>query len=517
MSSAVAAPTARHFAANTAFRPGIKKTSSASPSRRQCDRLFQLGKRVARCLVRIGGMPERKLLHVSVFLCLVGSAGMCWPLISQLRSAVLVSSAEASIDPPVSRCLRFSRCHGKAEAGIVKLDPFSKSTYASSAKPRVMAKVRTRPGREIHANTTARAWSRLQKRSAQRGRDAAKYAAHQSKPSPKPSVRLASLEDAPPVVATPSRVSSAFGAFTSLEDFETAPFPYHGMVPASGQRFLNFGTEGHRGHVNFRGQVLWESDTFSDDHVLLHIPPGFNPQRPAVMIVFFHGHGANLAQDVRERQQVPEQITAAGANAVLVAPQFAINAADSSAGKFWEQNGFKRFLDEADVKLAQMYGDPRTAITFARMPIVIVAYSGGFEPTLSVLERGGVRSRVRGLVLLDALYGGTGKFADWITDNRSTFFVSSYTPHTARRNIDLEYLLRKRSVPYSSQLRNSHLQGMVSFLPAGDVSHRDFVTHAWANNPIKDILLRMDDSDLRIETASVVGSNFPGKFASRRN
>jgi len=58
---------------------------------------------------------------------------------------------------------------------------------------------------------------------------------------------------------------------------------------------------------------------------------------------------------------------------------------------------------------------------------------------------------------------------------------------------------------------------MVTFLPAGDVSHRDFVTHAWADSPIKDILLRMDDSDLRIETASFAGSNFPGTFASRRN
>jgi hypothetical protein len=54
-------------------------------------------------------------------------------------------------------------------------------------------------------------------------------------------------------------------------------------------------------------------------------------------------------------------------------------------------------------------------------------------------------------------------------------------------------------------------------LPAGDVSHRDFVTHAWADSPIKDILLRMDDSDLRIETASVAGSNFPATLASRRN
>jgi hypothetical protein len=79
------------------------------------------------------------------------------------------------------------------------------------------------------------------------------------------------------------------------------------------------------------------------------------------MVVFFHGHGANLAQDVRDRQQVPAQITAAGVNAVLVAPQFAVDAADSSAGKFWEPNGFKRFLDEAAVKLARMYGDPRSA------------------------------------------------------------------------------------------------------------------------------------------------------------
>jgi hypothetical protein len=164
-----------------------------------------------------------------------------------------------------------------------------------------------------------------------------------------------------------------------------------------------------------------------------------------------------------------------------------------------------------------MYGDPRSAFTFARMPIIIVAYSGGFGPTLSVLDRGGVRSRVRGLVLLDALYSGIDKFADWIADNRSTFFVSSYTPHTAHHNAYLERLLRKRSVPYGSELRNSHLRGMVTFLPAGDISHRDFVTHAWADNPIKDILVRVDDVGQRIETARTTGSISAGAVASRRN
>ena len=265
-------------------------------------------------------------------------------------------------------------------------------------------------------------------------------------------MHLASLEGAPqsipafhaPTEAVPSHVRPPIGEQTALVDFETAPFPYHGMMGDSGRPFLNAGEESHRGHVSFRGHVFWESETFSDDRVLLHIPPGFDPTLPAVMVVFFHGHGANLARDVRDRQQVPAQISAAGVNAVLVAPQFAVDAADSSAGKFWEPNGFKHFLDEAAVKLARLYGDPRRAAAFAKMPIVIVAYSGGFGPTLSVLDRGGVRSRVHGVVLLDALYAGIDKFADWIADNRSAFFVSSYTPHTARHNVDLEQLLSER-------------------------------------------------------------------------
>ena len=337
-------------------------------------------------------------------------------------------------------------------------------------------------------------------------------------------IHLAALETVvpqyPPLHAPsepgPSRIPF-IGARTSLVDFETAPFPYHGAVPGSNRPFLSAGEEGHRGHANFRGRVSWESPTFSDDRVLLHIPPGFDPKRPAVMVVFFHGHGANLARDVRDRQQVPAQLTAAGTNAVLVAPQFAVNAADSSAGKFWEPNGFKRFLDEAAVKLANLYGDQRSTAAFANMPIVIVAYSGGFGPTLSVLDRGGVRSRVRGLVLLDALYGGIDRFADWIANNRSTFFVSSYTPHTAGHNAHLEHLLRQRDVPYDSELRRSHLRGMVAFLPAGPISHRDFVNRAWAEAPIKDVLLRMEDVGPHYANTETTASLPAAALAGRRD
>jgi hypothetical protein len=337
-------------------------------------------------------------------------------------------------------------------------------------------------------------------------------------PAAKSPVRVASAEAAPPrivlprpapmpPVLTPSRPAPVVAALspaalnplvpneakTSLVDFQTAPFPYHGDMPGTDRPFLGSGDASHRGHTNFRGHVYSESGTYSDDHVLLHIPAGFDIKKPAVMVVFFHGHGAELARDVRDRQELPAQISAAGMNAVLVAPQFAFNAADSSAGKFWEPNGFKRFLDEAAQKLAAMYGDPRGAFTFATMPIVLVSYSGGFGPTLAVLDRGGANARLRGIVMLDSLYSGFDNFADWIAKNRSAFFVSSYTTHTEGHNSTLKRLLAERSVPYGSELKPDHLAGNVTFLPEGDISHRDFVNRAWTNYPVADILARMDD------------------------
>ena len=110
-------------------------------------------------------------------------------------------------------------------------------------------------------------------------------------------------------------------------------------------------------------------------------PRHFDVRKPGVIVVFFHGNGATLERDVRDRQLVPQQISDSGVNAVLLAPQLAVDAADSSAGKFWQPGGFKRFMDESAGHLARLYGDPKSAQAFANMPIVIVGYSGGFLPT----------------------------------------------------------------------------------------------------------------------------------------
>jgi len=72
--------------------------------------------------------------------------------------------------------------------------------------------------------------------------------------------------------------------------------------------------------------------------------------------------------------------------------------------------------------------------------------------------------------------------------------VSSFTPHLRARNNELQSVLRTRSVPYGSELKPDHMAGSVTFLPAGgDVRHRDFVNHAWADKPIKDLLSRMTE------------------------
>jgi hypothetical protein len=108
-------PPAHYFATDPAFPRLIKKTSFVAASRSHCSRIFQLSEKPAQCLVHIGDRLERKLLHISAALFLIGSVGWCWPVISQFRPPILVSPAEASIHPHISHCQHFSRCRGKAD------------------------------------------------------------------------------------------------------------------------------------------------------------------------------------------------------------------------------------------------------------------------------------------------------------------------------------------------------------------------------------------------------------------
>jgi hypothetical protein len=281
---------------------------------------------------------------------------------------------------------------------------------------------------------------------------------------------------------------------TKLVEFELSPFPYEGINPATGRPFINVDETGRRGHAGSRGRILWEDETFSDQRVLLHIPEGFDIRRPGVIVVFFHGHGAAIDSDVRDRQRVAEQISRSRANAVLVAPQMAVKAANSSAGIFWEQGMFAQFLNEAAEQLSLMNGVPGATRLFDRLPVIVVAYSGGYLATAWSVHHGGANNRVRGVILLDALYGELDKFDRWISGNRNAFFVSAYLGSTRARNKELQRILSERSFPVSTVLEGPLKPGSVIFIPGGaDENHTDFASRAWGSNPIADLLDRLPD------------------------
>jgi hypothetical protein len=279
---------------------------------------------------------------------------------------------------------------------------------------------------------------------------------------------------------------------TTLVSLKSSAFPYFGNNPHTDEPFLNISKGERHGHRSYGGRVYWQDETYNDNRVLMHVPENFDVRKPGVIVVFFHGNGATLERDVRDRQLVPQQISDSGVNAVLLAPQLAVDAADSSAGKFWQPGGFKRFIAESADHLAALYGDPRAAKAFANMPIVIVGYSGGFVPTAWSLEVGGVGDRVRGVFLLDAVYGELDKFASWIENNRSGFFVSSYTHYTERHDRELMQMLKEKGIAVSGDMDGPLRPGSVVFVetPEG-VTHRDYVTHAWTENPVKEVLVKM--------------------------
>src|SRR5579871_4119857 len=282
---------------------------------------------------------------------------------------------------------------------------------------------------------------------------------------------------APPGPGAKAGMTTIDGASVEFASFQNSAFPYRGMIPnyretGKSRPFLDVDENGRLAHSSPRGGLLWEDQTYNDRTVLLAAPETFDPRQPGVIVVFFHGNNATLERDVVARQQIVRQLADSGLNGVLVAPQLALDAPDSSAGKFWSEGGFAAFLNEAEGKLGEFYPSARGA--FRHMPVVIVAYSGGYLPAVYSLSVGGEGGRVRGVVLLDALYGEKDKFIRWAEGpGRGAFFVSAYSTSSSEGNLAIADQLRQAGIAVQNQLPASLTPGVVAFVDAGSVDHND--------------------------------------------
>jgi hypothetical protein len=128
------------------------------------------------------------------------------------------------------------------------------------------------------------------------------------------------------------------------------------------------------------------------------------------------------------------------------------------------------------------------------MPLIFVSYSGGFVPTAWAMRLGNLKDRLRGVVLMDSLYGELEQFESWVLKNRRGFFVSGYLGSTRARNLELQRELADKGIAISKSLDGDIKPGSVVFLAGHpEDSHRDYVTQSWSVDPIADILNRLPE------------------------
>jgi len=310
------------------------------------------------------------------------------------------------------------------------------------------------------------------------------------KPVPKPTPKPAAAKPSPPPSPTAAGMQPVKEAKSQLVAFNASAFPYRGVIPDSRKPFLDAQNGKRRGHTTLKGDVCWEDTTYSDRRSLLYLPPGYNPQLPSLIVLYLHGQGATLERDVQARQAIPRQIAESNQNVALVAPQLAFDAPDSSAGNFWKPGHFAAYIDEAAERLMRLYGDKRAGPHFNASSVVIVSYSGGYLPTAYVLAHGGAAHRIKGVILMDSIYGDEEKFAAWAAARRRlVFLLSAFTESTREENGTLQGLLGKRSIPYMTGLPTTLTPGTNAFVPCGGWEmHGDFMTRAWGPDPLKQAL-----------------------------
>ena len=267
-------------------------------------------------------------------------------------------------------------------------------------------------------------------------------------------------------------------------------FPYEGTVPDTGLPFLDATQDGQIGHLSARGGFYAAQTTYSDRRSLLHVGAGYRGSTRSLVVVFFHGNGATLTRDVMARQRVAEQFDASGVDGVLIAPQLAVDAWDSSAGHFWDSRFAPRYLNEAFSHLAPMSGLSLAALRRSR--VVLVAYSGGYLPLSCCLSEDGLGRRLAGVVLLDALYGEQERFERWISaHHRRAFFVSAWGNSSLSENVALNLALASRDITVQTRAPQQLSGGGVWSVPSLAAEHIDFVTRAWVDEPLRDLLSRM--------------------------
>jgi hypothetical protein len=238
-----------------------------------------------------------------------------------------------------------------------------------------------------------------------------------------------------------------------------------------------------------------------DDSVIVFVPDKyrFRAEEGLSALVHFHGHNSSAERAIAAHA-LREQLVDSRQNAILVVPQLALFAADSSCGKLASPGAFGRLLGGAVSNAARLgratLGDSR----FPERPrlgrVCLSAHSGGYHAAACSLRQGGVD--VSETYLFDALYAESEVFRDWVLARRSDpapsrhKLVSYFTVGAATETLNngLRACLERSGVRVSEELREGELSRR-SLSHASAVFVRTEVAHSsvtWETNALRDVL-----------------------------
>jgi hypothetical protein len=240
---------------------------------------------------------------------------------------------------------------------------------------------------------------------------------------------------------------------------------------------------------------------YGDDTVIVFVPSHFRyrEQEGVAALVHFHGHNTS-AERAMVAHQLREQLSDSKQNAVLVVPQLAVFAADSSCGRLEAPGGLPRLLADAISSAAR---EGRVSLGDCAFPdgallgtVCLSAHSGGYHAAACGLRDGGVQ--VRETYLFDALYADLDVFRDWVTARHGeplhdrhklvSYFTEGGT--TQAQNGVLRAQLERAGVLVAHEMQEGQLSRR-------DLSHAEAVfvgtglwhsAVTWETNALRDVL-----------------------------
>jgi len=228
---------------------------------------------------------------------------------------------------------------------------------------------------------------------------------------------------------------------------------------------------------------------YHDDTVIVFVPSHYRFHDDEGVAVLAHMHGHNTtAERAIASHQLREQLADSKQNAVLVVPQLAVLAADSSCGQLEAPGGFVRLIGEAVGTTARVaratLGDTAFPSRAPLGTVCLSAHSGGYHAAACALRAGGVD--VREVYLFDALYAEVDAFRDWVVSRRGeplhrrhklvSYFTEGGTTEANDRSLRAE--LERASVDCAEELQEGELS-------RHDLSHSEAVfvrSGAWHSN-----------------------------------